>query len=98
VANREIVTVSIDPFSATQPALSFTMPLFVLIFVLVILGVLIGGVAAWLRQSKWRRNSRRLEGEIEALRREMALLSDRLERPSALPPPRGDATYPPPAA
>jgi uncharacterized integral membrane protein len=46
VANREIVTVSFDPFNATAPAASVNVPLFVLIFVLVILGVIIGVVAA----------------------------------------------------
>ena len=94
VANRQIVTVSFDPFSTTQPALSFTMPLFVLIFLLVILGVLIGGIAAWLRQSKWRRNARRLEADVEALRREMAVLNEQLARnTSALPPPERDVSY-----
>jgi uncharacterized integral membrane protein len=94
LANRQIVTVSFDPFSSTQPALSFTMPLFVLIFLLIILGVLIGGIAAWLRQSKWRRNARRLEADVEALRREMAVLNDRLARgTSALPPPERDVSY-----
>jgi len=94
LANRQIVTVSFDPFSSSQPALSFTMPLFVLIFLLVILGVLIGGIAAWLRQSKWRRNARRLETDVEALRREMAVLNERLARgTSALPPPERDVSY-----
>jgi uncharacterized integral membrane protein len=76
VANRQTVTVSFDPLSSTSPAYAATMPLFVLIFVLVILGVIIGGVAAWFRQGRWRRLARRLEGdvrdlhaEIEALRR-----------------------------
>jgi hypothetical protein len=32
-----------------------SVPLFALILTLVIGGVVIGGVAAWLRQSKWRR-------------------------------------------
>ncbi len=100
VANREIVTVSFDPFSSAQPALSFTMPLFVLIFVLVMFGVLLGGMAAWLRQSKWRRNARKLEADIEALRREMAVLNERLDlRPSAaLPAPESEAGYRNPAA
>ena len=94
LANRQIVTVSFDPFSSAQPALSFTMPLFVLIFLLVILGVLIGGIAAWLRQSKWRRNARRLQADVEALRREMAVLNERLARStSALPPPEHDVSY-----
>src|SRR5687767_2731469 len=55
VANREVVTVSFDPFSSHQPAASVRVPLFVLIFILVILGVIIGGVASWLRQGKHRR-------------------------------------------
>ena len=46
------MTVSFDPFSATSPAYAATLPLFVLIFVLLILGVLIGGIAAWIRQSQ----------------------------------------------
>ncbi len=76
VANRQTVTVSFDPFSSAQPAYAATVPLFVLIFALVILGVIVGGVAAWFRQSKWRRLARRLESdvrdlhaEIEAIRR-----------------------------
>ncbi len=67
VANRQIVTVSLDPFSAEHPAASLTLPLFALVIVLLVIGVLIGGIAAWLRQSKWRRTARRLEREIADL-------------------------------
>ena len=74
VANRQIVTVSLDPFSSEHPASSLTLPLFVLILVLLILGVVIGGVAAWLRQAKWRRVARRLEREAEVLRSEVTSL------------------------
>ena len=49
VANRQPVTVSFDPFGAGDPALSATLPLYILIFILVILGVIVGGLAAWLR-------------------------------------------------
>jgi uncharacterized integral membrane protein len=74
VANRQIVTVSLDPFSSEHPASTLALPLFVLIIVLLIAGVVIGGVAAWLRQAKWRRVARRLEREVEELRGEVALL------------------------
>ena len=67
VANRQAVTVSLDPFSTDAPAASLTLPLFALVIVLLILGVVIGGIAAWLRHSKWRRTARRLEREIAAL-------------------------------
>ena len=76
VANREIVTVSFDPFSAAEPAFMLRAPLFVLVFVLVIAGVIIGGIAAWLRQSRWRRAARRREAELRAARGEI----DRLRR------------------
>ena len=74
VANRQIVTVSLDPFSGEHPAASLTLPLFVLVIVLLILGVLIGGIAAWLRQSKGRRTTRRLEREIADLHLEIGAL------------------------
>jgi len=71
VANRQIVTVSLDPFSAEHPAASLTLPLFALIIVLLIVGVVIGGLAAWLRQAKWRRTARLLEREVGELRAEI---------------------------
>ena len=67
VANRQIVTVSLDPFSSEHPAASLTLPLFALVIVLLVVGVLIGGIAAWLRQARWRRTARRLEREISDL-------------------------------
>jgi uncharacterized integral membrane protein len=74
VANREIVTVSLDPFSSEHPASTLALPLFVLIIVLLIAGVVIGGVAAWLRQAQWRRAARRLQREVEELRSEVTSL------------------------
>jgi uncharacterized integral membrane protein len=81
IANRQIVTVSLDPFSAQHPAASLTLPLFALVIVLLITGVLIGGIAAWLRQSKWRRTARRLEREIADLHIEM----EELKRNAGIP-------------
>ena len=71
VANRQTVTVSFDPFSSAAPAYAATLPLFAILFAVLILGVLIGGIAAWLRQGKWRRSARRLDGEVRALHQEM---------------------------
>jgi uncharacterized integral membrane protein len=92
VANRHIVTVSLDPFGAEHPAASLTLPVFALVIVLLILGVLIGGIAAWLRQSKWRRTARRLEREIadlhieiEALKGNGGVLNTGVNVPAALP-------------
>jgi len=68
VANRAPVTVSLDPFSREVPEIAFTLPLFALIFLAVMLGVIIGGVAAWLTQSKHRRAERIYKREARRLR------------------------------
>ncbi|MCC6791563.1 MAG: DUF1049 domain-containing protein [Thermomicrobiales bacterium] len=72
VANREMVRVSLDPFHGDMPSLAFSAPLFVLLFGALILGLVIGGIAAWSRQGRWRRAARRAEIEAERLRAEAA--------------------------
>jgi uncharacterized integral membrane protein len=66
VANRQAVTVSFDPLSSAAPAYAATLPLFVLLFVVLILGVLVGGFAAWIGQGKWRRAARRFDADVRA--------------------------------
>jgi uncharacterized integral membrane protein len=73
VANRQIVTVSFDPFNPEHPAASLALPLFVLIVVLLIAGVVIGGSASWLRHGRWRRTARRLERDLARMREELDL-------------------------
>jgi uncharacterized integral membrane protein len=85
VANRQIVTVSLDPFSASAPAASLTLPLFALVLLLLILGVLIGGFAAWLRQGKWRGTARRLERQVQALRKKVDALEGGTSGPTIIP-------------
>jgi uncharacterized integral membrane protein len=77
LANRQAVTVSFDPFSAASPAYAASLPLFVLIFILVIVGVLIGGIAAWIRQASWRRTARRLDADVRALHQELEAMRRR---------------------
>jgi uncharacterized integral membrane protein len=72
VANREWVSVSLDPFNKTDPALSFSLPLFVLLILVAILGVVVGGTATWSRQRPWRRAARQHEAELRRLRMELA--------------------------
>jgi uncharacterized integral membrane protein len=74
VANRQDVTISFDPFNAAAPAASLTLPLYALVIGVLILGVVIGGIAAWLNHGRWRRAARRFEREVEALRSELASL------------------------
>jgi uncharacterized integral membrane protein len=55
VANRHLITVSFDPFNSNDPALGITLPLFVVIIAVAILGVVAGGSATWFGQRRWRR-------------------------------------------
>ena len=77
VANRQTIVVSFDPFDQANPALSFSMPLFVLILVLMIAGVVVGGAAAWLKQGKWRWRARIAEAQARELRAENDALRQR---------------------
>jgi uncharacterized integral membrane protein len=72
VANRAVVTVSLDPFHGDAPTFAFAAPLFVLLFGALVLGLVIGGIAAWTRQGRWRRAARQAEYEAERLRAEAA--------------------------
>ena len=84
MANRQSVTVSFDPFGA-EPAASVTLPLFALILLLLIIGVLIGGLASWLRQGKWRETARRFERDLQQLRVKLAVLESAAEKPTIVP-------------
>ncbi len=91
VANRQAVTVSFDPFSSAAPAYATTLPLFALIFIVLIFGVIVGGVAAWLRQGKWRRRGRRLEADVRELKGE---IDDIRRRFGTAAPPAADPPAP----
>ena len=85
VANRHWVTVSFDPFNADQPAAAVQLPLFALIILVLIAGVLIGGLASWLRQGKWRSAARRFEREVAQLRGKLAALEGDAAGPGSGP-------------
>ena len=70
-ANRHIVTVSFDPFvEGDIPAFSITAPLFLILLLSMMVGVLAGGVATWLAQGKYRKAARLNRAEAEKLRSE----------------------------
>jgi uncharacterized integral membrane protein len=71
VANRSPVTVSFDPFDRGTPAYVVTLPLYLLSFTILILGVVIGAVVGWFTQGKRRRYRRRLESELSRVRAEL---------------------------
>ena len=77
VANRHIVTLSFDPFSSSDPALGVSLPLFVVIIVVAMFGVVAGGIATWFGQRHWRRAARQHEADARQARAELADLRGR---------------------
>lgn len=86
LANYQPVEIRFDPLSAGPAPLR--VPLFVAAFVFLLIGVVIGGAAAWLRQAKWRRRARERGRTADGLARELAEL--RAERATTVPAPGPD--------
>lgn len=74
IANRRMVTVSFDPFNTADPSVGITLPLFMVIIVVAILGVLAGSFATWMRQRHWRRAARQHEAEAHEAQAQLAQL------------------------
>ena len=72
VANRGFVPFTLDPFNPGNPGLTLSLPLFVYLFLALLIGVLIGSAATWLRQGRYRKRARRHADEARALREEAA--------------------------
>ncbi len=68
VANRALVPFTLNPFNPGDSGLTLTMPFFVYLFAALLVGVLIGSAATWLRQGRYRRLARRHAQEARTLR------------------------------
>jgi hypothetical protein len=90
VANRELIQVSLDPLGGAAPRWSVAMPLFFLLFATLGIGILIGGVATWFGQGKWRRAARAERANAARLRQDVERLRERVVTAPALAPPFSD--------
>ena len=54
IANHQPVMVSFNPFDSSDPDLAVTVPLYLAGLTVLIAGVVLGGIAAWLKQGKHR--------------------------------------------
>jgi len=80
LANRQWITVSLDPFSAQDPAVAVSLPVFFVVLFALMAGVIIGGAATWLSQAKWRRAARRHQAALRRVLSESAPTKPRAER------------------
>ena len=67
VANRAPVLFTIDPFNPGNPLLSWNTPLFALLFLSLIAGLLLGGLVTWFAQGRYRRLARERKAETDRL-------------------------------
>jgi uncharacterized integral membrane protein len=90
LANRQLVVVNFNPFvpseALTTPGVG--VPLFLVLFAVLLFGVLLGGIATWFAQAPHRRDERtyrreaeRLTREVDAIRRTPSLTVDDLAKP-----------------
>jgi uncharacterized integral membrane protein len=82
VANRHEVRLALDPFRPEAPVLSLVLPFYAYLLTALLVGVLLGGVAMWMSQSRWRRSARvqgkaaaRWQAEADRLTRERDALT-----------------------
>ncbi len=92
IANRGAVTVSLNPFpdaaAGTDLAvLSYSVPLYLLLFGFLLLGVVLGGLGSWFSQGKWRRRAR--ENEHQASRQQQRA-EDAEQKAREMAPDHGD--------
>jgi uncharacterized integral membrane protein len=73
LANRQLTVLNFDPLSPPEAlaAPGTGVPLFVVIFGFLLLGVVLGGVASWFAAAPVRRERRRWQREAARLRREL---------------------------
>ena len=76
VANRHGVRLVLDPFRSDEPVLFLVLPFYAYLFGVLLIGIVIGGLAVWVTQARWRRTARRRAAEAQRWQAE----ADRLSR------------------
>ncbi|TNM66317.1 DUF1049 domain-containing protein [Aliirhizobium smilacinae] len=57
VANRQVVTLALNPFRPQDSVLSISAPFFVFVFLALLVGLVIGASLTWWRQGRYRRQA-----------------------------------------
>jgi hypothetical protein len=76
VVNRKPVLLTLDPFGSAESGLSIEAPLFLVLLGAFAFGLVVGGIATWFGQGKWRRLAREETRQARDWRRQ----ADRLEK------------------
>ena len=84
VINRKPAVLVLNPFGG-DPGLSLEAPLFLFLLGAFALGLIVGGIATWLSQGKWRKTARQGTREATELRRQADRLEKELESMTSVP-------------
>jgi uncharacterized integral membrane protein len=68
IANREWVPVTLNPLAFDPDIVSLRVPLFIVFFTGLTMGVVLGGLVVWFNQGHYRKLARLQRKELEALR------------------------------
>ncbi len=68
VANRDLVAFTLDPFNRGNPFLTVHLPFFVYLFGALGLGMILGSMATWWKQGRYRKLARETSREVKQLR------------------------------
>lgn len=79
VANRHFVTLALNPFKPDDTLLSLSLPLFVFLFIALMVGVVLGSLATWFAQGKYRKQARDEAHEARKWREEAGKQRTRVE-------------------
>jgi uncharacterized integral membrane protein len=80
LANRHSVRLVLDPFRPDNPVISLVLPFYVYLIAALLVGVILGGIATWLSQARWRRSARQRGAEAYRWHAEADRLSRERER------------------
>ncbi|MCZ2203502.1 LapA family protein [Bartonella sp. A05] len=68
LANRQSVTLTIDPFQTSSEHFTYQAPLFVWLFIFLGLGILLSSIIHWLAQYHSRKALKKNKAELEKLK------------------------------
>ena len=71
LANRQVVSVGLDPFNGGDiPNSAIVAPLFIILILAMMVGVVLGGVVTWFGQGKYRKAARQNRAEADRWRQQ----------------------------
>lgn len=70
VANRQPVTLALNPFQPQDSLLSVSAPFFIFLILAVLVGMLIGSMATWWSQGRYRKQARHEAKQVVKLQKE----------------------------